>query len=61
MARSSSLNLGDEGQGITQTAAKVSEEVKNSARKTVCHYAENSRDATELMRMLGIAPGQELD
>ena len=42
----------------------TSEETKMACRKTICHWAEDSRDATELMKMLGVHPSQsdeELD
>jgi hypothetical protein len=35
-----------------------SEETKQAARLTVCHWSEDSREATEFMKMLGIHPSQ---
>jgi hypothetical protein len=42
----------------------VDEETKQAARKTVCHWATDSKEAIEFMKMLGIHPSQgdsELD
>jgi hypothetical protein len=39
----------------------LSEEQKAKARVTVCHFAENTTDATELMLALGIHPSQNED
>ena len=36
----------------------LSEEQKDKARLTVCHFAENANDAAELMMALGIHPNQ---
>lgn len=36
----------------------LSEDQKSRARMTVCHFAENVEDATELMFALGIHPSQ---
>jgi hypothetical protein len=38
-----------------------SEETKKAAQRTVCHWATDSREATELMKMLGIHPSQKDD
>jgi hypothetical protein len=39
----------------------LSQDQKSKARLTVCHFAENSKDATELMLALGIHPSQNED
>jgi hypothetical protein len=36
----------------------LSQDQKEKARMTVCHFAENTTDATELMMALGIHPSQ---
>jgi hypothetical protein len=38
-----------------------SQEQKQKARMTVCCFAENADDATELMMALGIHPNQDED
>lgn len=37
----------------------LSQDQKSKARMTVCHFAENSQDATDLMLALGIHPSQD--
>jgi hypothetical protein len=39
----------------------LSQDQKEKARMTVCHFAENATDATELMMALGIHPSQDDD
>lgn len=37
----------------------LTSEQRSKARKTVCSFAENAKDATELMMALGIHPSQD--
>lgn len=37
----------------------LSQEQKDKARITVCHFADNAKDAADLMLMLGIHPSQD--
>ena len=39
----------------------LSQDQKSKARLTVCHFAENSNDARDLMLALGIHPSQKED
>jgi hypothetical protein len=39
----------------------LSDQQKAKARITVCHWSEDAAQAAEIMKMLGIAPGQHDD
>lgn len=47
------MSLGDD-RGMTKLTTEITEETKQSARMTVCHYSTSADEAEETMRMLGI-------
>ena len=49
---------------MTKANSNITEDTKQAARKTVCAFSADSREAVEFMKMLGIHPSQndsELD
>lgn len=62
ISRGSSLNAGELHAAVGKYA--LGEDVKQSARRTICARAADTAEAIELLKMLGIHPGQsdsELD